>query len=356
MSQPNQDLSIASVRATTDLRLVADDDVVPSDLGSPSPNARIHLSVVIPAYNEATRIPKLFRAIENSLDLATTEIIVVDDGSCDATSQVSESFLESIPHGQLVRLGVNSGKGRAVREGVRRTSGKIVMFMDADAATDLTGIKPLVVSLDRCDIAIGSRSHTDATVERAHRYRAYMGGAFNLAVRSVGGLPFRDTQCGFKAFRGGVARLLFSVSSVDSFAFDVEVLRLAQKLDFVITEIPVAWTHQPGSKIRHLADPIRMLVDTARVRLLRMPRSVHTIRVAAVTSSDTVAALTRENPALVLSTRNGYTDILVGIEVPQVREAVVAHLEENGLAYQEMIQDLDELCLVPQTRHRSPLI
>jgi glycosyltransferase involved in cell wall biosynthesis len=308
---------------------------------------------VIPAYNEAGRIPRLFREIEETLDLATTEIIVVDDGSRDATAHIAESFVAEIPHGQVIRLGTNSGKGSAVREGVVRTTGEIVMFMDADAATDLSCVEPLVTSLDHHDIAIGSRSHTDATVERAHRYRAYMGGAFNVMVRSVAGLPFRDTQCGFKAFRGGVARLLFSVSAVDGFAFDVEVLRLAQQLGFSTTEIPVTWTHQSGSKIRHLADPTRMLIDITRVRMQRSTRSVQTIRITTADSTEVMRELRAANSSLIISNRAGYTDIVVGSEAPQVREMVLDHLRESEIHHQEMVHELGDLRPAPRTLSRS---
>jgi hypothetical protein len=307
----------------------------------------LRLSIVIPAFNEAKRMPKLFRELEKFLDLDTTEIIVVDDGSADETGSVAQCFIDSIPHGQVVRLSSNSGKGCAVREGVSRTTGEFVMFMDADGATDLTCIEELVTSLDHCDIAIGSRSHSDATVARSHRYRAHMGRAFNLVVRSVAGLPYRDTQCGFKAFRGGVARLLFSVSSVNGFAFDVEILRLARQLGFSTTEIPVIWTHQSGSKIQHLADPTRMVFDTARIRVRRSALTIQTIQIATSESSEALASLAEQHPALLFSIGRDYIDIVVGSEAPLCREGVITCIEANGLTHREMIQDLDALRIIP---------
>lgn len=303
----------------------------------------LSISIVVPAFNEATRLPKLFRAITDTLDLDTIEVIVVDDGSSDSTVQVAEAFIATTPHGQVVRLGSNRGKGCAIREGVQRTSGDIVMFMDADAATDLACVEPLVRSLDEFDVAIGSRSHVDARVERAHRYRAYMGGVFNIATRKIAGLPYRDTQCGFKAFRGSIARLLFSVSTVDGFAFDVEVLRQAQRLGFSITEIPVAWTHQSGSKIRHLSDPTRMLLDVTRVRVRRSTQSVSGIRVPATESGELAEALEPVGLPLLVSARNGSTDLLIGHEPPHLQASIRNHLASRGIRFHEVVCDLATL-------------
>jgi dolichyl-phosphate beta-glucosyltransferase len=223
------------------------------------------LSVVVPAFNEARRLPLLLDALRSHLDPGTAELIVVDDGSQDATAAVATEALAGLPRAHVLRLPRNHGKGGALRAGVRATTGRVVAYMDADLATDLTSLDPLLRGLEHADVSIGSRAH-DASVVRSSRLnRAIMGRTFNRITRKLAGFDHLDTQCGFKAFRRPVAKLLFENSRVDGFALDVEILHLAHALGFRVVETPVDWKHVDGSKIRPWTDSFRMMTDTLQV-------------------------------------------------------------------------------------------
>jgi glycosyltransferase involved in cell wall biosynthesis len=224
----------------------------------------VELSVVVPAYNEERRLPGLLDALGTHLDPSTNEIIVVDDGSSDATSEVASRALAHLPGARVLRLPENRGKGGAVRAGVRATTGRIVVYMDADFATDLTSLVPLVKALDHADVSIGSRAHDDSVVTGSRLNRTIMGRTFNKVTRRLTGFDHLDTQCGFKAFRRPIAKLLFASSTVNGFAFDVEILHLAHELGLRVVETPVHWEHVDGSKIRPWSDSYRMLADTLR--------------------------------------------------------------------------------------------
>jgi hypothetical protein len=228
--------------------------------GAPAPE----LSIVVPAYNEEDRLPGLLDALGTHLDPSTNEIIVVDDGSTDATSEIARRALAHVPRAQVLRLPQNRGKGGAVRAGVHATKGRVVVYMDADFATDLTSLEPLVRGLDHADVSIGSRAHDDSVVRGSRLNRTIMGRTFNRVTRQLTGFDHLDTQCGFKAFRRPVAKLLFASSTVDGFAFDVEILHLAHELGLRVVETPVQWEHVDGSKIRPWSDSYRMLADTLR--------------------------------------------------------------------------------------------
>lgn len=227
----------------------------------------LELSVVLPAFNESRRLPRALPTLIEALDGDTTELIVVDDGSDDDTAQVAAEHLASFPRGRVVRLPVNAGKGAATRIGVSRARGQAVVFMDADLATDPASLAPLVEALDTCDVAIGSRSHPDSVIEGASRSRSVMGRGFNLVCRVGGAVDHRDTQCGFKGFRGPAAKVLFHLSRLNGFAFDVELLMLAGKLGLRVAEVPVHWTAVPGSTVDPLRDPLPMALDVVRSRV-----------------------------------------------------------------------------------------
>jgi len=326
------------------LRLV--DDEFHEDMTSGTSihgNPSIDLSIVIPAFNEASRLPKLFEKLLEQVDLNLAEIIIVDDGSIDTTAEIAAEFLRSIPNGILIQLAENAGKGQAIRSGVAQTSGLVVVFMDADAATDLSCLKPVIAALDNFDIAIGSRSHTDAQVHRAHRYRAYMGGVFNAATRRATGLPFRDTQCGFKAFRGVVARLVFAESTVNGFAFDVEILRMSSLLGFSITEQPVLWTHQPGSKIRHVADPARMLIDIFRIRLHKSNNKLSMIRVGPSDCDAAMKALESVGSPMITHQCDEGFEIVAGPEPKDANPEIIHHLNHNGIPFEYVVCSLSSI-------------
>jgi dolichyl-phosphate beta-glucosyltransferase len=233
------------------------------------------LTVIIPAFNEGARLAKhasrLNRAVEHGfLCHRTTELIVVDDGSTDDTAWRAEELLsDSFPRLRILRLHHNAGKGAAVRLGTSAASAPVVVFMDADMAVDPAEIPRLVKAIGPADVAIGSRSLDESIVESATFQRKLMGRSFNTLVRALTDVPFRDTQCGFKAFRTPVARMLFHLMRTHRFAFDVEVLCLAQQLRMEIAEIAVVWREAGHSTVRPLVDPLSMMREVLAVRSRR---------------------------------------------------------------------------------------
>ena len=232
------------------------------------------LSIVVPAYDEEARLGgTLARLVEFfGARSETWEVIVADDGSCDRTAAITLEWAERDARVRLVRLPKNRGKGAAVRAGVRASVGDLVLFSDADLATPIEELDKLRARIDDgYDVAIGSRALGDSDiVVRQHPARELMGRTFNLVVRALflGGI--RDTQCGFKLFRGDVAREIFAAAQIDGFAFDVEILRLARERHR-IAEVPVVWRHVEQSKVSPGIDAARMLRDVLILRL-RGPR------------------------------------------------------------------------------------
>ena len=298
---------------------------------------------MVPAYNEADRLPRLFAALDRSVDLAATQVIVVDDGSSDATADVASLYLQTIPSGHLVMQPKNQGKGRAVAEGVLRARGEKIAFMDADSATDLDGLDGLLAALEDHDIAIGSRSHAESIVEHAHQHRAIMGRAFNHLTRSVTGLSLRDTQCGFKAFRAPVAKLLFAMSDVSGFAFDVAVLTYAHRLGFSIAEVPIRWRHVPGSKIRRIADPMRMAADALTAALFPAHTLIDAVRVHGVDEPRVRELVHHIEPALTVTAGLTDADILVPPNTNGRYGEVIAFVESAGLAASPIVHDSADL-------------
>jgi dolichyl-phosphate beta-glucosyltransferase len=233
-------------------------------------NPRPDLSIVIPAFNEETRVGPTLRdyvAYCRGRRLRS-ELIVVDDGSLDRTSAVVNSAAAEFSEIRLIRLAENHGKGHAVRSGVVNARGKLVLFADADGATPLSEIERLeAVLADGADVAIGSRALADTRVKvNARLYRRVIGRIFHRLVETLTVPGVKDTQCGFKLFRGPVAHDLFSRMRIRGFSFDVEVLMMAQRRGYRIAEVPVNWTHQPGSKVNLVTDSARMLRDLFVIR------------------------------------------------------------------------------------------
>jgi glycosyltransferase involved in cell wall biosynthesis len=258
---------------------------------------------VVPAYNEARRLETSLLPLIEFVRDAEAELILVDDGSDDATSSVAAAHLAGVPQAKLVRLALNSGKGAAVRAGVARARGRAIVFMDADLATDLNDVPTLVEALDHADVAIGSRVVPGATVEGASGARVRMGRTFNRLTRMVTGLTLRDTQCGFKAFRAPAAQLLFHLAVVDGFAFDVEILALARRIGYRVAEVPVHWHAVEGSRVDVLRDPARMMRDVVltharwrRTRILAVLRALEPDGVVDLRTA-TVPAATLLDPA-----------------------------------------------------------
>lgn len=232
-------------------------------------------SVVVPAYNEEARLAD---PLEETCAYFrgrgwTFEIVVVDDGSEDATSELVRSLQARLPNIRLLRLPDNRGKGFAVRTGVVNTSGRFVLFMDADGATPISEVARLRERIDGgADIAIGSRALEAPGVRvEARLHRRLIGRVFHFFVNLLAVGDFSDTQCGFKLLRGRVARHLFGKLRMEGFSFDVELLSLALWHGFEVEEVPVNWSHVPGSRVKLVSDSLRMLRDlfAIRSRLLR---------------------------------------------------------------------------------------
>jgi dolichyl-phosphate beta-glucosyltransferase len=230
----------------------------------------IALSIIVPAYNESDRLPATVRAMLRFLDEdgRTAEVIVVDDGSKDSTSAVVREMAAHDGRVTLIRLPQNRGKGYAVRTGVVNAAGARVLFADADGATPIEEVKRLETHLDAgAHVAIGSRGIADPSVTvRAKINRRLAGRIFHQLVRRLTVSGFVDTQCGFKLFAAPVAQELFSRMRMDGFSFDVELLLMALRRGYRVDEVPVNWTHQPGSKINVVTDGLRMAADLFRIR------------------------------------------------------------------------------------------
>jgi dolichyl-phosphate beta-glucosyltransferase len=232
----------------------------------------IQWSVIVPAYNEAARILPYLRSINSYMQDRGQpyEVLVVDDGSTDATSSLVEALAASTPEIHLLRAPQRRGKGAAVRRGMQAAVGQLQLFTDADGATPIQELARLEQAVaNGADVAIGSRSLASRLPNyavQARLYRTIMGNLFNSVVQQSGLRGIADTQCGFKLFRQTVATDLFGVSSIDGYGFDLELLYVAQQRGYRIAEIPVNWSDQPGSKVRVLRDGLAMLRELAVIR------------------------------------------------------------------------------------------
>jgi dolichyl-phosphate beta-glucosyltransferase len=196
------------------------------------------------------------------------EVILVDDGSRDGTTSVGRLLSEEFPELRVIRLAANHGKGYAVRTGIVNAIGQRVLFADADGATPIEEIERLERALDSgADVAVGSRALRATGVQvHARLYRHLIGRTFHLLVEWLADGGVKDTQCGFKLFRSAVAQDLFSRMRMNGFSFDVEVLVMARRGGYRVAEVPVNWTHRPGSKVRLTLDSLQMAADLVRIR------------------------------------------------------------------------------------------
>jgi len=227
------------------------------------------LSIIIPAYNEEVRLAKTLPVLKEFLERQeySWEVVLVDDGSADRTSEVLQQFF-SPEEGRSFKHTPNRGKGYAIRRGVAEARGEILLFSDADFSTPIDEFPKLYQHIQNgFDIAIGSRSLPESNVEVHQAWvREGMGKIFNLLVRIILLRGFIDTQCGFKCVRRKAAAPIFSQLTIDGFGYDVEFLFLAQKNGLKIKETPVLWRNHPDSRVRILQDSFRMLTDLITVR------------------------------------------------------------------------------------------
>ena len=236
-------------------------------------SGEIHLSVVVPAYNEEKRIGPTLDRIRAYLARQPWpgEIVVVDDGSMDRTAARAEDALRGMPEARVLSRSANRGKGASVKEGVLAARGAFVLFTDADLSTPIEELDKFWPLMEAgCDIAIGSRALPGSNIlVRQNPVREAMGKAFNLLVRLFlfRGIP--DTQCGFKLFRRTAARNLFSRLRTPGFGCDVEILDLARRSGLRIGQVPVVWRHSRPSRVRLVRGAAGMLADLLRIKLRR---------------------------------------------------------------------------------------
>jgi len=225
---------------------------------------------VLPAYNESERIAS---TIEKILAHANerawrAEIIVVNDGSKDDTAQIVRKYASKDSMLRLIENPGNRGKGFSVKNGMLHANGDILLFSDADLSSPIAEADRLFAAIRQgADVAIGSRwLKTELQIQRQPFYRQVFGRVFNLALRLVLGLNFKDTQCGFKAFTRSAAMTLFPVQQIERWGFDPELLYLAKRYRLKVAEVPVAWSHREGTRINPLRDGIRMLGEMFVIR------------------------------------------------------------------------------------------
>ena len=234
------------------------------------------LSIVIPAFNESPRLGGTLRQVIDYLrqDGRRYEVLVVDDGSSDGTSEVAAGFTsEGV---KVLRQDVNRGKGAVLRVGVLASAGAEVLLVDADLSTPIQDLEKLRPRLAEAPVVLGSRAVEGARItKRQPLHREMMGRTFNLLIRLLGVRGLRDTQCGFKLLEGDVARHLFSEMTIERFAYDVELVWLARRHGYRVVEVGVTWEDSPQSRVDPLKDSLRMLRDVVSLRLRDWRRQPH---------------------------------------------------------------------------------
>lgn len=234
------------------------------------------VSIIIPAYNEEKRIGPTLDSILQFLASARYrgDVVVVDDGSSDGTAAVvNDSVRRFVKAGHDLRLFTNvpnRGKGYSVRRGITEARGEVALFTDADLSSPIDEAPKLIEPIvsGNFDFAFGSRA-LDSSLIGVHQpfFREFGGRAFNLIMRLIVGLPFKDTQCGFKAFRRQSAIPVFRLQRIERFGFDPEILYIGRKLGLRLLEVPVAWNNSDATKVSFFKDSIRMFLDLFSIRL-----------------------------------------------------------------------------------------
>jgi dolichyl-phosphate beta-glucosyltransferase len=239
------------------------------------------LSIVVPAYNEEGRLARTLTRIREyfagrsvppgvapNIAWDQLEILIVDDGSKDGTARIAQEWSREMPSLRLVSNGENRGKGFSVRHGMLEARGRLALFTDADLSSPIEEIEKLLAALAAGnDLAIGSRA-LDRSLISIHqsRWRELAGIVFNGLVRVITGLPFYDTQCGFKLFRREPSRIIFEQQRIERFGFDPEILFLAKRHGLRTAEVPVRWAHDPATKVQVLRDSVMMFCDLLIIR------------------------------------------------------------------------------------------
>ena len=227
-------------------------------------------SIIVPAFNESERIST---TLERVLGYAAeqrwnSEVIVVDDGSRDATTNIVREYMQKNPAVRLLQNPGNRGKGYSVRNGMLNAKGEVLLFSDADLSSPIEEAHKLFSAVaNGADVAIGSRwLQTELQTRRQPLYRQFFGRIFNLALRLVLGLNFKDTQCGFKAFSRRSAEAIFPHQHIERWGFDPEILFLARRFGFKTVEVPVSWAHREGTRLSPFRDGILMFGELLKIR------------------------------------------------------------------------------------------
>jgi glycosyltransferase involved in cell wall biosynthesis len=227
-------------------------------------------SIVIPAYNESQRLRATLERVLAHVQRQNwdAEIVVVNDGSRDNTAEIVREFAAKNSSVRLVENPGNRGKGYSVRNGILNSRGDVVIFSDADLSSPIEETPKLLQSLAAgADIAIGSRwLRAELQTKRQSLLRQVFGRVFNLLLRLILGLRFKDTQCGFKAFTRTAAQTILPLQKIERWGFDPEILFLARRFNFRVDEIPVHWGHSGGTRINPIVDGARMFQEMLRIR------------------------------------------------------------------------------------------
>ena len=241
------------------------------------------ISVILPALNEEKRISPLLNALRSiSIDPQNIELIVVDDGSTDDTSLLCQQVINDFfPKGKVITKSKNAGKGSALRTGVAAANTPIIITMDADMATDLQAIDSALLALETHDVVVGSRNLQGSTTHGTSTIRRTVTTGFSFFNRLMTRHNVSDTQCGFKAYRGPAAKILFATSVINGFSHDAEILDLAFQSNLSVQEIAVNWTAIPESKVRIIKDSYESFYEFCAYRMkLRKPQPIQGLMVA----------------------------------------------------------------------------
>ncbi|NIM89578.1 MAG: glycosyltransferase [Candidatus Aminicenantes bacterium] len=232
----------------------------------------VYLSVIIPVYNEETKIAETLLKINHYVSRQdySSEIIIVNDGSTDNTIGVARKTLKNISLKSLsLSREINRGKGYSVKEGVLQANGEFILFSDADLSTPFEELEKLMPWIDKgYDIVIGSRGLKDSDIQIPQsRLREISGKVYNVLVQCLIIRGIKDTQCGFKLFKRAVALDVFKRQRIEGFSFDVEILFIAKRLGYKIKEVPIVWRDSRPSKVRIPVVPFKMLWELFKIRL-----------------------------------------------------------------------------------------
>ena len=227
-------------------------------------------SFIIPAYNEGARLGATLDRVLAYLAAQgwDAEVLVVNDGSRDQTADLVRSSAQAHPQLRLIENPGNRGKGYSVRNGMLNAGGEVLLFSDADLSSPIEEANKLFAAIAAgADVAIGSRwLQPETQTHRQSLLRQFYGRLFNLALRVLLGLNFKDTQCGFKAFTRSAARTIFPLQRIERWGFDPELLYLARRAGLKVQEVAVAWAHVEGTRLNPLRDGIRMFGEVLKIR------------------------------------------------------------------------------------------